>query len=346
MKNLKNETLSQFCEQFSMILSSGMSSMEGLQILGGDALSEKSKNAYELLCQDLEESGSLAHAMKASGLFPADMTAYVAVGEESGTLDSVMKDLARRYEQEHDLEHSLRSAVTYPTLMLLMMGTVTVILLVKVLPVFSQVFHQMGMEMNGISLRLLHIGNMLRTYSGIWILILFLLSGCILFFLFHPKGKQTFQRLLIRLPYVHRIPEAYDRERFSYGIAMGLHAALSPERSMELAAEMVRTPLVKKSTSQALSLLNEGAGLSEALTQSGLYSGMDRRMIELSFQTGTTDQVLNRIGDRIHEESYELTLLLIQRLEPAMVILLGIMVGLVLLSVMLPLFGLLTQMTV
>ncbi|MDO4648043.1 MAG: type II secretion system F family protein [Eubacteriales bacterium] len=345
MKKLTNEMLSQFCEQFSMILSSGMSSLEGLHIMKGDSLSPKSQAVYDLMCQEIEEHGSLSRALSSSRLFPEDMIAYVAMGEETGSLDNVMKDLSEHYEQEADTERTIRSAVTHPLLMLLMMGTVIVILLVKVLPVFSQVFHQMGLQMNGVSLKLLRAGTVLRTYSVVFVILALLLLGMILFFLFHPKGKANFRRLLMRLPYFHRIPEMQDLERFSQGIAMGLHAALSPEHGMELASRMASTPNIRKASEKALSMLNEGCGFAEALTESGLYSGIDKHMIDLSFQTGSTDLVLSRIAHRAHEESNERIQKVVRLIEPAMVLILGIMTGLVLLSVMLPLFGLLTQMT-
>ena len=140
---LNNRELFQFCEQFSIILRSGMSAIEGLAILNDDSQTERGKEILTFLYKDMEESGSLAHAMEQSGAFPASAAAYVRTGEETGCLDEVMKGLSAFYAKEIQITDQIQSAVAYPLVMLGMMTAVIVILLVKVLPVFRQVFRQL-----------------------------------------------------------------------------------------------------------------------------------------------------------------------------------------------------------
>ena len=163
---LNNRELFQFCEQFSIILRSGMSAIEGLAILNDDSQTERGKEILTFLYKDMEESGSLAHAMEQSGAFPASAAAYVRTGEETGCLDEVMKGLSAFYAKEIQITDQIQSAVAYPLVMLGMMTAVIVILLVKVLPVFRQVFRQLGLEMSGISGALLGIGETLSHYSS------------------------------------------------------------------------------------------------------------------------------------------------------------------------------------
>ena len=140
---LTNQELFLFCEHFSIILRSGMSAIEGLTILNDDDQTQRGHEILTFLSRDMEESGSLAHAMDTSGAFPASATAYVRTGEETGCLDEVMAGLAAFYQQEIQITEQIQSAVTYPLVMLGMMTAVIVILLVKVLPVFRQVFRQL-----------------------------------------------------------------------------------------------------------------------------------------------------------------------------------------------------------
>lgn len=163
---LTNQELFLFCEQFSIILRSGMSAIEGLTILNDDDQTQRGHEILTFLSRDMEESGSLAHAMDTSGAFPASATAYVRTGEETGCLDEVMAGLAAFYQQEIQITEQIQSAVTYPLVMLGMMTAVIVILLVKVLPVFRQVFRQLGLEMTGFSGVLLGMGSALGRYSG------------------------------------------------------------------------------------------------------------------------------------------------------------------------------------
>ena len=168
---LNNRELFQFCEQFSIILRSGMSAIEGLAILNDDSQTERGKEILTFLYKDMEESGSLAHAMEQSGAFPAS-AAYVRTGEETGCLDEVMKGLSAFYAKEIQITDQIQSAVAYPLVMLGMMTAVIVILLVKVLPVFRQVFRQLGLEMSGISGALLGIGETLSRYSTAFLVLL------------------------------------------------------------------------------------------------------------------------------------------------------------------------------
>ena len=146
---LTNQELFYFCEQFSILLHSGISCAEGIQLMLEDSHTQKGRDFFQSLQTDYEENGSFY--LHNTGLFPDSMISYVKIGEETGCLDEVLNSLSLHYQQEMEISENIKSAITYPLLMLAMMGTVIVILLVKVLPVFKQVFQQMGLEMNVVS---------------------------------------------------------------------------------------------------------------------------------------------------------------------------------------------------
>ena len=167
MKNkLTARELSSFCGQMGMLLHSGISTAEGLHILCDESKADTDRQILTPLIRSVEENGSLSRALDESGIFPASMTAYVRTGEETGCLDEIMESLSSHYEQEEEISGQIRSAVTYPLIMLGMMAVVILVLLIKVLPVFQQVFNQMGLEMNGVSRGLLNAGNMISRYSS------------------------------------------------------------------------------------------------------------------------------------------------------------------------------------
>lgn len=149
--------LSSFCGQMGMLLHSGISTTEGLHILCDESKTDTDREILTPLIRSVEENGSLSQALEEVGCFPASMTAYVKTGEETGCLDEIMNSLSEHYKQEQEISQQIRSAVTYPLIMLGMMAVVILVLLVKVLPVFQQVFQQMGLEMNGVSRGLLNL---------------------------------------------------------------------------------------------------------------------------------------------------------------------------------------------
>ena len=202
--------LSNFCGQMGILLHSGISTTEGLHILCEESKTDTDREILKPLINSMEKNGSLSQALEDSGCFPKAMTAYIKTGEETGCLDEIMTSLSRHYDQEQEISQQIRSAVTYPLIMLGMMAVVILVLLVKVLPVFQQVFHQMGLEMNGISQGLLNAGNMISRYSAVFLILAVLLIGCILFFSLTEKGHAKLRKLVTHLPVFCEIPAKTD----------------------------------------------------------------------------------------------------------------------------------------
>ena len=328
---LNNRELFQFCEQFSIILRSGMSAIEGLAILNDDSQTERGKEILTFLYKDMEESGSLAHAMEQSGAFPASAAAYVRTGEETGCLDEVMKGLSAFYAKEIQITDQIQSAVAYPLVMLGMMTAVIVILLVKVLPVFRQVFRQLGLEMSGISGALLGIGETLSRYSTAFLVL-------------HPKGQELIRKIVCRFPGMKEIPVNLDYSRLCQCISLGIRSGLSPELCVELAGAVVTQTEIREKLASIQKQLAEGYGFTEAITESGLFKAMELRLISLGFQAGASDEVMEKLAEQYEEKSTDSVSHIVSILEPTIVIVLSILVGLVLLSVMMPLLGLLSEM--
>ena len=341
---LNNRELFQFCEQFSIILRSGMSAIEGLAILNDDSQTERGKEILTFLYKDMEESGSLAHAMEQSGAFPASAAAYVRTGEETGCLDEVMKGLSAFYAKEIQITDQIQSAVAYPLIMLGMMTAVIVILLVKVLPVFRQVFRQLGLEMSGISGALLGIGETLSHYSTAFLVLLAAMIGFILFLVLHPKGQELIRKIVCRFPGMKEIPVNLDYSRLCQCISLGIRSGLSPELCVELAGAVVTQTEIREKLTSIQKQLAEGYGFTEAITESGLFKAMELRLISLGFQAGASDEVMEKLAEQYEEKSTDSVSHIVSILEPTIVIVLSILVGLVLLSVMMPLLGLLSEM--
>ena len=341
---LSNEELFHFCEQFSIILKSGIPAVEGLRILGDDSVTKEGKELMDRLLAVMDETGNFTETLEQSGVFPDSMISYVRLGEQTGCLDEVMEILTQYYEQEIITAAQVRSAVTYPLLMLGMMVGVVIIMLVKVLPVFSQVFRQMGSEMTGLSGRLLSLGLAMRRNSTVFMVLLAILIALVLYFCFSVKGRTMLIDLICHLPHFSEIPKSIDYSRITQGISMGLRSGLGPEDSMEMAKDLVRMPEVKEQLTTAANQLKDGVPFSKALTSSGLFTGMDARLISIGFQSGSGDDVMHRLAQRYSEDSIARIQQIISILEPTIVIILTLMVGLVLLSVMLPLLGVLAEL--
>lgn len=340
---LTAQELCNFCQQLGVLIHSGMGPLESLHILLEESTTDTDREVLSNLLSSMEKTGSLFQAVTDSGFFSDSMAAYIKTGEQTGCLDEILDSLSEHYEQEQETSEQIRSAVTYPLLMLGMMGIVIVVLLVKVLPIFRQVFQQMGMEMNGFSSRLLNAGNIITRYSAFFLILAALLIGCILFLCLNKKGQQTLAKIVLHLPVLRDIPVALDYSRMAQGLALGQKSGLTPETSLALATQMISHPLVLERLQKAADLLNTGCIFSDALKESGLLGGMEIRLIVVAFQSGTADEAFADLSSRYQNNASALITRVISVIEPTIVIILSLLVGLVLLSVMMPLLGVLAD---
>lgn len=345
-QKLTAQELGSFCGQLGMLIHSGIAATEGIHILLEESTTDTDHEILSTLLDSLEKTGSLSQAVADSGFFPASVAAYIKTGEQTGCLDEILSSLSRHYEQEQETSDQIRSAVTYPLLMLGMMGIVIIVLLVRVLPVFRQVFQQMGMEMNGFSSRLLNAGNVITRYSAFFLILVAILIGFILFLCLTKKGQHLLAKVILHLPVLRDIPVTLDYSRMTQGLALGQKSGLAPETSLSLAAQLVSHPLVTERLQKATDLLNNGCAFSDALKESGLFGGMEIRLIMIAFQSGTADDAFADLSMRYQDNASALITRVISIIEPTIVIILSILVGLVLLSVMMPLLGVLADFAI
>ena len=169
---LTNLEIASFCSEMAMILKSGISSLEGVDLLREDAQTKAEKELLDEIYQSVMDTGRLDQALEETKVFPEYLIRMTQIGEETGTLDEVMESLAEHYDREEAIRRSVRSAISYPLLMIGMMLVIIIILMTKVMPVFDQVFRQFGQEMTGFSRGILLAGNALSRYSAVFAVLL------------------------------------------------------------------------------------------------------------------------------------------------------------------------------
>lgn len=342
---LTSQELYNFCNQLSILIRSGISPLESLIILRDESTSSTDKNILSNLIDSFNENGSLSISCEESGFFPSSMIAFLDAGEKTGSLDEILANLASHYEQDTEITAQIKSAVTYPLIMLGMMVVIIITLLVKVLPVFEEVFLQMGMEMNEFSRDLLNIGSSLSKYSVFFIALVIILTVGLLAICFNEKSRHALDSLICRIPIIKMIPVMLDYSRITQVLSLCTKSGFDPETSLLLAKKLISDSSVTSRIDEALNLLADGEIFSHAITQSGLFSGIDGRLISVAFQSGNADDALSELSQKYHNDCIARISDIISIIEPTIVIILSVLVGLILLSVMLPLLGILSEVT-
>lgn len=342
-KLLSAAELSAFCEQIALILKAGIPVQEGVAIMAEDDRNASGADILNVIREHAELGESFRGSLEAAGVFPKYMLDMVDIGEQSGRLDEVMDSLVAYYERSEAVSKSLRSAVTYPVLMIVMMLVVIGILIMKVLPIFAQVFDQLGSQLSAFSQGILRLGGMLNQYAAVIVAVLALAAAVLVGMRFTKGGAAMYGRLFRIFPGTRKLASKISAGRFASAMSLMLSSGLDVDQSLDMARALVDDPQVEEKISGCQKDIAEGASFSDALAKAGIFSGVYTRMVTVGFKTGSVDGVMQKIADRCEAEVDDQIGVMISILEPTLVAVLSLIVGMILLSVMLPLMGIMTS---
>ncbi len=341
-KPLSNQELGYFCSQLYMIVKSGISVTEGLSMMREETSSRQEKEILSALIEEMYLHGVFNIALETVGLFPEYMVNMVKLGEETGTLDEVLGTLQRHYERETAIRKSVRSAVTYPAAMTGMMLVVIVVLLTKVMPLFNRVFIQLGTEMSGLSGRLLGIGNTISRYSLVLTVLLAAVTAAGIWLATTEKGSAVLRNIGYKIPLARNIMEKTSASRLAGALSLILKSGINIDRGLELCYKVSDDTNFHKKLDRCKELTQQGVELSKALMESKIFTGMVARISSIGAKTGAMDNAMEQIAAIYQEDIDDSLNAMLAVIEPALVVMLSLMVGAVLLSVMLPLMGIMS----
>ncbi|MCR5755927.1 MAG: type II secretion system F family protein [Acetatifactor sp.] len=342
-KKLSNEEIASFCNQTALLFQSGISPLNGIAIMLKDNTSTDGKVLLEQISKVCDQGEPFHKALECTGVFPDYVIRTVAMGEESGNLDICMLSLADYYEKEVELSEAIRSAVSYPLIMIAMMFVVIFILISRVLPVFQQVFAELGSEMNGFAAALLRLGYRLNRYSFVLLIFVILFVVLYLFLTRTSTGRLFFTGIWKAFPLTKSYYDDVARQRFASGLALCLKSGMDTYVSLDVVKQLVSHEQMQKKIDSCIDYLKSGMNLAEALTQAKLFNNLYSQMILVGFTSGNADRVLSKIAVQYEHSGDRKIQTLISLLEPTLVIILSGIVGLILLSVILPLMGIMTS---
>ncbi len=342
VKKLNSYEISSFCREMALLLQAGIAPGDGIDILADDTTDASAKKIYNSISQVLHSGEKFHVALSMSEVFPDYVIHMVTIGEESGSMDTVMESLADYYDREENIESSIKSAVSYPLIMVFMMLVVVLVLITKVLPIFDQVFAQLGTSMSGFSQSLLNLGNALNTYSFIMIAVLVVLAFLFMYFAMTESGKKNLKNLLRKFGPTKRLMQEIDTERFASGMVLTLSSGMDTYEGLSLVKKLVASDELKDKIENCRNLLLDGDSFPEALEKSKIFGSFYSQMVSVGFKSGSMDQAMKRVSERIERDTQKRIYSLISVLEPTLVIILSIIVGMILLSVILPLLGIMS----
>lgn len=340
-KHLPPQDLAAFFESSSMLLRAGVPANECPDIIAGDM--EGSQLAA--VCARLNEilNGGevfvLSQAMEQQGSFPPYAVEMMRLGEDSGRLETTCQSLGEYYRRQEALAQSIRSAISGPVLLMIMMSVVLIFLIAFVLPVFEGVFASLGMSTGtGMS------GAFLAArvaMVGVGILLVLILAVLVAYVL--PGGPARLGRLAQALPFTKKIHYNLSAGRFTGGLAMLLASGIPVGEAVEKAGALVENKRIAEKIPAAKNEVDAGEDLGKALVKHGVLEGFEAKILLSASRAGQTEQAMGNLSAIYTEEANNGIDRLLGMIEPALVGVLSVAIGVILLSVMLPLTSILSS---
>lgn len=343
---IPNEILAVLCRELNQLYRSGVSVAEGLRMLGEGEKDKRILSALNTAYERMSNGDSLADALRQEGHpFPDYMVDVLDLAEQTGKLEDSLLALSRHYDRQVQISNDLRSAFAVPIALLLVMCAVVVLLVTQVLPVFDRVFTQMGVQMGAAATSLIGFGRALsKMGTGLMAAACVLaVIAAVIFFVpsLRAKAKVWFFGLMGNTKLFMQTASA----QFASALALAVSSGLYMDQAVEMAGRIVKgSKPIEKRVSDCKQALTDGKGVAEALTDSGLFPERECKLVELGELAGTLPQVLNDLAARQEEDSFRRIDRLLGTIEPSIVVIASAMMGVILLSVMLPLMGLLSAM--
>ena len=330
--------LAALCRQLALLLRAGVGSEEGAALLLEETEPGPLHSALSAAHQALEKGDSLTQALEGTGVFPPYLLQMTDMGERTGRLEQVLFALADFYDRQAQAARTLRRAAAYPAGMALLVLVLFGTLVSQVLPVFRRVFEQLGATPSAATQAVLALGD--GAQAAAWVLAAVLVLGVILALVcFRTRGgRQAARRLFART----RAGRALDRSRFAAAMSLMLSSGLPLEEAAGRAAGLLEGAGLAGQARQCHRQIQEGALFHRAVEEAGLFSRLQLGLLAAGSRAGAADQAMEELAGRCAAEAEERLESLLNRFEYALVAFLCLSIGLVLLSVMLPLVGMLS----
>lgn len=339
-KKIKSDTISHFCRQYGIIIASGINSITGLESLaqrsGNKVLSEE----INRIVSDLKAGATLADSMlDDKSKFPKLLSAMVATGEATGTLEEVLKSMGSFYEREHRINQKIKNASTYPIIVGIVSFLMLFIFTSFIMPSMMESIIEVGAEMPPISQMIMKIGEFMKNY---WYLVLLGIIGLGLFikqYIKTPIGRYNKDVLVNKIPLLNKGINAIVSMRFSKALYLFVSTGFPLLQGLDYIKESLNNSIAEKAVQKAKEGIIRGETLAENLDEAKYFDPVLIQMLSIGEQTGQLENISNQMSEFYEHEADIYLNRMVSMIEPIMIILVGIMAAFLVIGVFLPMLS-------
>lgn len=336
---LSTKDIAMICRQLSSMLLSGVTLVKALNIIYLQMEKKKVKEVIKRLYESVQRGEGFSSALnKQKGVFPELMVSMVETGEASGKLDQIMLKLAEQFEADVKLKAKVKSAMTYPIILIVLSIAVILILVTQVLPIFMGMFTESGMDLPLPTRILIGFSNLLRNY---WHLTIIGIGAAVLLlksYITTEAGRYRWHSFLLKLPVAGSTALKIASVRFSRTLSTLLSSGMSLLYALEIVIKVVGNRVIMEDLSVTIEDIRKGMSLSQSLRKAGNLPPMVYSMVGIGEEAGSIETMLEKCADYYDDEVENSIQKLVTLMEPAMIVIMGGVVGFIVVSMILPIF--------
>lgn len=333
-----------FSRQLILALNSDISITEGLDIIRSKSDNGLLNKALTQMIEKIYMGYSFGDAIKDQAeVFSSFYVDMVRIGEESGNLAKILDQVAQTYERDIITIKKVKQAVTYPLILTGLMFGVIILLITEVMPMFDRVLRSLGGEMPAITKRILQVGLFLKEYGIFVIGALAILGIAIFYWQKTGRGKVFIDKIKFQIPFQREIVSSLLAARFARNLGLLLTSGLGVNQAMEMVFPIIDNRHLAQKIKDGIGQLNAGEGLDVVIEGLSLFPSLLTKLFSVGLATGQMDQALLRAADEMDRDVDDHLVRLTSVLEPLLIIILSIIVGIILISVVLPVISIMNN---
>lgn len=328
-----------FCRQFATILTAGITVLSAMDMLRDQTPNKLLRKGIEDAFEDIKKGMTLSQSLRERGdIFPELLISMIEAGELSGTLDSTMNRMAVHYEKESRIAQKIKSAMTYPVILLSLSLLMVIYMVYFVLPNVIMLLDTSESDIPALTQALINTTEYARTrwyvIAGAFIAI----NAAFRYIISKEAGRRLYHRILLRIPVLGKTMGKIAVSRFTRTLGILLESAVPMLSSLESVRNVCGNAVAEEAINNAMAAVKNGEGLAASLEESPIFDSMMTKMIRIGEETGTLDEMLVRTSDFFESEVETELMNLMLLLEPAMLIIMGVIVGTIVMAMLLPMY--------
>jgi len=344
LNRVKLKDLVVFSRQFSVMISANVALVQSLRILVDQTENLTLKMVISEIVDEVDSGLRLSDALaKRPKIFSNFYINVIRSGETSGKLDEILNYLADEMEKDYDMMSKIKGAMIYPVFVLSGLGVVGIVMMIFVVPKLTGILAETGAELPFATKLLIGTSSILASY---WWLLLIILGAIIIGFRFYiktPAGKKQFDFLLLKAPIFGKLLQRIYLVRFTRSMNTLIIGGVTITKSLKIVAEVVGNETYKKLIRETLKEVEDGNSISSVFVNSNEIPKMVSQMMSIGEKTGKLDIILSRITDFYAREIKNVVANLMTLMEPLIMVIMGVAVGLMVAAIILPMYNMASQ---